>query len=62
MTFSLLEICAGGGDTLLRTIHFHGANLRLKYAGYSMLEIHFLSNPFSDPNFKDMKKLQIAML
>ena len=37
-------------------------NLGLKYAGYHMLEIHFLSNPFSDPNFKDIQKLEIGML
>ena len=38
------------------------ANLRLNYAGYNMLEIHFLFNPFSDPNFKNIKKLEIAIL
>ena len=38
------------------------ANLQLKYAGYQMLEIYYFSNSLSDPNFKDIKKLETAML
>ena len=61
MTFSLLEICTAGGDTYAAANE--SANLRLKYAGYNnMLETRFHSSPFSDPNFKYIKKLGIAML
>ena len=58
MILSLLEIWAiryTVGDQ-------QSANFWLKYAGFQMPEIHFLSNPFSDPNFKDIKKLEIAIL
>ena len=39
-----------------------GNSLRLKYARYNMLETRFLLDPFRDPNFKNIKKLETAML
>ena len=58
MTLSPLKICAAGGYTLLQT---RAPILDLNTQGI-ILEIHFLSNPFTHPNFKDIQKLEIGML